>query len=63
MGTRRVSLGRLWFTTEGSGKNCPYFKRTRWEPIEMDLPEEFAPEQPEKDRWSISTEAGETFEP
>lgn len=62
MGTRKVS-GRLWFTTEGEGTGCPYFKRERWEKVEIEVPEEFAPEQPAEDRWSIMTDAGETFEP
>lgn len=62
MGTVKVS-GRLWIETEGSGANCPYFKRTRYEEIEFEVPEEFLLEQPQEDRWSILTEAGETFEP
>ena len=62
MGTRKV-LGRVWITTEGSGVNCPYFNRKAFEPIEIDVPEEFLQEQPPEDQWSILSEAGETFEP
>ena len=62
MGTRKV-LGRVWITTEGSGTNCPYFNRKTFEPIEIDVPEEFLREQPPEDQWSILSEAGETFEP
>lgn len=63
MGTRKVTLGRLWIETEGEGVHCAYFKRTRWEDIEVELPEELIPEDLGEDRWSIVTEAGETLEP
>lgn len=62
MGTRKVS-GRLWFRTEGSGVNCPYFCRTKWEPVEFEVDEKYVLEQPREDQMSILTDAGETFEP
>lgn len=62
MGTRKVSC-RLWIETDGEGTNCPYFKRTRYEDFEVEIPEEFISEQPPEDQWSILSEAGETFEP
>lgn len=55
--------GRLWFETEGSGLTVPYFKRTRWETVEIEVPAELAPKQPREDQMSILTEAGETYEP
>ena len=61
MGTVKVT-GRLWFETEGESPSCPYFKRTRWEPVELEVDEKYMKKPPE-DQWSILTEAGETFEP
>lgn len=59
--TRGRLTGRLWFEIEGSSPSVPYFKRTRWEDVEIDIPKELEPKQPEK--WSVVTEDGETFEP
>ena len=53
--------GRLWFETSGSGKHVPFFKRTRYEDIVVDVPEGHVKENP--DKMSIWTEHGETFDP
>lgn len=61
--TVKVS-GRLWYETEGETPGLvPYFKRTRWEEVEIEVPKELASEQPPEDQMSILSEAGETFEP
>ncbi len=62
MGDRKVS-GKLWITTAGEGTDCPLKVRRTWHQIDLEVPEELAPEQPDESRWSISTEHGETFEP
>ena len=54
--------GRLWFETSGSGKHVPYFKRTRYEDLVVEVPDEDVQEK-SPDRMSIWTEHGETFEP
>ena len=54
--------GRLWFETSGSGRDVPYFCRTRFENVVVDIPKELEP-KPREDQMSIVTEFGETFEP
>lgn len=54
--------GRLWFETSGSGKNVPFFKRTWFEDVAVDIPKEMEP-KPREDQMSIVTEFGETLEP
>ncbi|MBP47164.1 MAG: hypothetical protein CMH53_04430 [Myxococcales bacterium] len=54
--------GRLWFETSGSGRDVPYFCRTRFEDVVVDIPKELEP-KPREDQMSILTEFGETFEP
>ena len=53
--------GRLWFETSGSGRHVPFFKRTRYEDVVVDIPKELEPKRRE-DQMSILTDAGETFE-
>ena len=51
---------RVWFTTSGSSPNVPYFERTRMEERTIAVPGHLLEDsQP----MSISTEAGETYEP
>lgn len=60
MGRKRVR-SRLWWGIEGSSPGVPHFvRRTSWE-VDLNVPEEFAPEPVEP--WSISTEAGDTPDP
>ena len=54
--------GRLWFETFGSGKYVPYFKRTRYEDLAVEVPDEDVQEE-KPDQMSVWTELGETFDP
>ena len=51
---------RVWFTSSGSSPNVPYFERTRMEERYIKVPGHMVSDE---DRWSVSTELGETYEP
>jgi hypothetical protein len=57
---KSASKIRVWFTASGSSPNVPFFEKTRYEERYIAVPDELLGEE---ERWSISTEEGETFEP
>ena len=51
---------RVWFTTSGSSPDVPYFERKRMEERYVAVPGHLLEDDMS---MSVSTEAGETFEP
>ena len=52
---------RFWFTTEGESPQKPYGVKRIWQDRWVAVPDELM--EPAEERWSISTEHGETLEP